>query len=184
MKKDFPHCTSCTCLSVWLTWSHLPELRIRRSHWSIGMAGNRYDHGPLAAWLAVLGACQAVLPPKSQHSGVVSSSSIYRDGQDARKLTLTLRLALLCVFRLLHCLKPGPVLPVLHSRCLCHHAASSLWAVGLISESWELLMVSHVLSCHLFVPQLYSWLHSCTVGQQDPDISFHLKLKIFPKYRN
>lgn len=29
------------------------------------MAGNRYDHGPLAAWLAVLGACQAVLSPKS-----------------------------------------------------------------------------------------------------------------------
>lgn len=29
------------------------------------MAGNRYDHGPLAAWLAVLGACQTVLPPKA-----------------------------------------------------------------------------------------------------------------------
>lgn len=29
------------------------------------MAGNRYDHGPLAAWLAVLGAWQVVLLPKA-----------------------------------------------------------------------------------------------------------------------
>lgn len=63
-EERLPHCTSCTCLSVWLPWSHLPDLRLRRSHWSIGLAGSRHDRGPLAAWLAVLGACQAVLSPK------------------------------------------------------------------------------------------------------------------------
>lgn len=104
------------------------------------MAGNRYDHGPLAAWLAVLGACQAVLPPKASIVEWCLQAASTETGRMQENLPWRpLRLALLCVFCLLHCLKPGPVLPVLP------------WAVGLISESWKLLMVSHFLSCHPFV---------------------------------